>query len=77
MGCRSRCLSRAPEPEVVHEDELHPRIGGQALALGGIVSELRRAEAKGDKLQLLDAIVNVLPIATAIAMIVREIHNRS
>jgi hypothetical protein len=53
------------------------RIGGQALALDGIVSELRRAEAKGDKLQLLDAIVNVLPIATAIALIVREIHRRS
>jgi len=53
------------------------RIGGQALALGGIVSELRRAEAKSDKLQLLDAIVNVLPIATAIALIVREIHSRS
>jgi hypothetical protein len=46
------------------------RIGGQALAIYDVGREIRRADAKGDKLRLFDAMVNVLAIATAIAIIV-------
>ena len=52
------------------------RISGQALAVGALVREIRIARAEGDKLRLFDAIVNVLAIATTIAIIVREIRNR-
>lgn len=52
------------------------RIGGQALAIYDTGREIRRAEAKGDKLRLFDAMVNVLAIATAITIIVRETRNR-
>ena len=50
------------------------RIGGQAMAIYDVVREIRKAEAKGDKLRLFDAMVNVLAIATAIAIIVRGIR---
>jgi large-conductance mechanosensitive channel len=52
------------------------RIGGQAMAVGSLVREIRRARAEGDKLRLLDAIVNFLAVATTIAIVVREIRNR-
>jgi hypothetical protein len=52
------------------------RIGGQALAIGTFVREFRRARAEGDNLRLFDSVVNVLAIATTIAIIVREIRNR-
>ncbi len=51
-------------------------IGAQAMAVGGLVREIRRAREEGDKLRLLDAIVNVLAIATTIAILVREIRDR-
>lgn len=52
------------------------RIGGQALAVSALVREIRRARAEGDKLRLLDAVVNFLAVATTIAVVVREIRNR-
>ncbi len=52
------------------------RIGGQALAIGAFAREIRRARAEGDNLRLFDAIVNMLAIATTIAVIVREIRSR-
>jgi hypothetical protein len=52
------------------------RIGGQAMAVGALVREIRRARAEGDKLRLVDAVVNFLAVATTIAVIVRELRNR-
>ncbi|HEY9376167.1 MAG TPA: hypothetical protein VIQ02_03625 [Jiangellaceae bacterium] len=52
------------------------RIGGQAMAIGAFAREIRRARAEGDNLRLFDAIVNMLAIATTIAIIVREIRRR-
>jgi hypothetical protein len=52
------------------------RVGGQAMAVGAIVREIRRARAEGDKLRLLDAVVNFLAVATTIAVIVRDLRNR-
>jgi hypothetical protein len=52
------------------------RIGGQAMAVGALVREIRTARAEGDKLRLLDAVVNFLAVATTIAIIVREFRNR-
>lgn len=52
------------------------RIGGQAMAIYDVVREIRKAEAKGDKLRLFDAMVNVLAIATAIAIIIRGTRRR-
>jgi hypothetical protein len=53
------------------------RIGGQALTIGALVRELRRARQEGDRLLLLDAVVNILAVATTIVIIIREIHRRS
>ncbi len=50
------------------------KFGGQALAAGGTVKTLREARAEGDKLKLLDAIVHALAIATAVALIIRELR---
>jgi hypothetical protein len=52
------------------------RIAGQALAIGAFAREIRRARAEGDKLRLFDAVVNMLAIATTIAIVVREIRSR-
>jgi hypothetical protein len=52
------------------------KFGGQALAVGTTFRSLRRARAEGDKLRMLDAIVNALAIATTIAILVREIRER-
>jgi uncharacterized membrane protein YgdD (TMEM256/DUF423 family) len=52
------------------------RIAGQALAIGAFAREIRRARAEGDKLRLFDAAVNMLAIATTIAIVVREIRSR-
>lgn len=52
------------------------RFGGLAVAVGAAFRELRRARAEGDKLRLLDAIVNALAIATTIAILIREIRDR-
>jgi hypothetical protein len=52
------------------------RIVGQAMAVGALVREIRRARAEGDKLRLVDAVVNFLAVATTIAIIVRELRNR-
>jgi hypothetical protein len=53
------------------------RIGGQALTLGTLVREIRRARQEGDRLLLLDAVVNILAVATTIVIIIREIRRRS
>jgi predicted nucleic acid-binding protein len=53
------------------------RIGGQAMAVGALVREVRRARREGDRLLLLDAAVNILAVATTIAVIIREIRRRS
>ncbi|HEX6195130.1 MAG TPA: hypothetical protein VFZ37_04435 [Jiangellaceae bacterium] len=50
------------------------RLGGQALAAGGAVKSLRQARTEHDKLKLLDAIVHALAIATAVALIIRELR---
>jgi hypothetical protein len=50
------------------------RFGGQALAVGAMWKSLRQARADGDTLRILDAIVHALAIATAIALIVREVR---
>ena len=50
------------------------RFGGQALAVGAMWKSLRQARAEGDKLKLFDAILHALAIATAIALIVREVR---
>ena len=52
------------------------RFAGQALAIGAFAREIRRARAEGDKLRLFDAAVNMLAIATTIAIVVREIRSR-
>ena len=52
------------------------KFGGQALAVGTTFRSLRRARAEGDKLRMLDAIVNALAIATTIAILVRDIRER-
>jgi hypothetical protein len=52
------------------------KFGGQALAVGTTFRALRRARAEGDKLRMLDAIVNALAIATTIAILIREIRER-
>ena len=52
------------------------RVGSQAMAVGALVREIRRARAEGDKLRLLDAVVNFLAVATTIAIVLREIRNR-
>ena len=50
------------------------RFGGQAVAGGAALKSLRKAQAEGDKLKLFDAVLHVLAIATAIALIVREVR---
>jgi hypothetical protein len=50
------------------------RFSGQALAVGAMWKSLRQARADGDTLRILDAIVHALAIATAIALIVREVR---
>jgi flagellar biogenesis protein FliO len=50
------------------------RFGGQAVAVTAAVKSLRQARAEGDTLKLLDALVHALAIATAIALIVREVR---
>ncbi len=50
------------------------RFGGQAIAVSAALKSLRQARAEGDKLKLLDAVVHALAIATAIALIVREVR---
>jgi len=52
------------------------RFGGQALAVGAAFRELRRARDEGDKLRIIDALVNALAIATTIAILIREIRGR-
>ncbi|MGH8776370.1 MAG: hypothetical protein ACRDWI_14800 [Jiangellaceae bacterium] len=52
------------------------KFGGQALAVGATFRALRRARAEGDKLRMLDAVVNALAIATTIAILVRELRAR-
>lgn len=52
------------------------RFGGQVFAVGGTVKALRQARAEGDKLKMLDAIVHGLAIATAVALIVREVRQQ-
>jgi hypothetical protein len=53
------------------------RIGGQALTIGALAREIRRARQEGDRLLLLDAVVNILAVATTIVIIIREIRRRS
>ena len=53
------------------------RLGGQAMAIGALIRELRRARQEGDPLLLLDAVVNILAIATTIVIIIRGIRRRS
>jgi hypothetical protein len=50
------------------------RFGGQAVAVSAAFKSLRQARAEGDKLKLLDAVIHALAIATAIALIVREVR---
>ncbi|HEU4541029.1 MAG TPA: hypothetical protein VFR23_07870 [Jiangellaceae bacterium] len=50
------------------------RVGGEALAMGAMWKSLRQARADGDKLRMFDAIVHALAIATAIALVVREVR---
>lgn len=52
------------------------RFGGQALAVTGVVKSLRQARAEGDKLKMFDAVVHGLAIATAIALVVREVKKQ-
>lgn len=52
------------------------RFGGQAMAVTSIVKSLRQARAEGDKLKMIDAVVHGLAIATALALIVREIKQQ-
>ena len=52
------------------------RFGGQAMAVTSIVKSLRQARAEGDKLKMIDAVVHALAIATALALIVREIKQQ-
>lgn len=52
------------------------RFGAQAFAVGGMVKAMRQARAEDDKLKMVDAVVQGLAIATAVAMIVREVKHR-
>ena len=54
----------------------YARIAGQAVAIGAVVRQIRRAQDERDNLQLLDAVVNFLAVATTIAILIREIRNR-
>jgi hypothetical protein len=53
------------------------RIGGRAFAVATIVRQLRQAQQDGDKLKVLDAVVNGLAILTALAILVREIREHA
>jgi hypothetical protein len=52
------------------------KFGGQAFAVTGTVKALREARAEGDKLKMLDAVVHGLAIATALALIIRELKQQ-
>lgn len=54
----------------------YARIGGQAMAVGVSMRQIRKAREEGDNLRLVDAVVNFLAIATTIAILIREIRNR-
>jgi hypothetical protein len=52
------------------------RLAGQAFALVTVVRALRQAREEGDRLRLLDAVVNALAVATTVAILVRELRQR-
>jgi chorismate synthase len=52
------------------------KFGSQAFAVTGTVKALRQARAEGDKLKMLDAVVNGVAIATAVALIIREVKQQ-
>ncbi|MBD0292859.1 MAG: hypothetical protein ICV70_04705 [Jiangellaceae bacterium] len=52
------------------------RIGTRLTAVFAVLRSLRLARREGDKLRMVDAIVNALAIATAIAILIREIRER-
>ena len=52
------------------------RFGGQAFAVGTTVKAVRQARAEGDKLKMFDAVIHGLAIATAIALIIRELRQQ-
>lgn len=53
------------------------RFGGQAIAAGATVRTFSKARRDGDKLRMLDAIVTALSIAVTVAVIVRELREKS
>jgi len=53
------------------------RVGSRALMITTVVREARQARRDGDKLRLLDALVNGLAVVIAVAIIVREIREHS
>ena len=53
------------------------KVGSRALLLVTVVRQVRQAREDGDNLAVLDAIVNGLAVLTALAIIVREIRQRS
>jgi hypothetical protein len=52
-------------------------IGTRGLALAAVVRQIRHAQKNGDRLLLLDAVVNALAVVIAILIIVRELRERS
>lgn len=50
------------------------RLGGHALVAGGAWRSLREAQAEGDRLRMLDAVVHALAVVTAVALFVRELR---
>lgn len=53
------------------------RVGSRALMITTVLREARQARRDGDKLRLLDALVNGLAVVIAVAIIVREIREHS
>jgi hypothetical protein len=52
------------------------RLAGQAFALVTVFRAVHHARRDGDKLRLLDAVVNALAVATTVAILVRELRER-
>ncbi|HSK55680.1 MAG TPA: hypothetical protein VK908_10505 [Jiangellales bacterium] len=52
------------------------RLAGQAFALVTVFRTVHHARRDGDKLRLLDAVVNALAVATTVAILVRELRER-
>ena len=50
------------------------RLGGKAFAVSTIARQVSKARSDGDRLKMLDALLNAAALVTAVLIIVREIR---